>query len=93
MKRASLAQCRGQIDRLDARLVRLLNARAKVVAKISEIKKTSGLRAHDPKREAAVLKRVRRQNSGPLDDAALLRLYALMLKEFRGFGKALMERR
>jgi chorismate mutase len=89
----SLERWRRRIDVLDGELVRLLNRRARAVSAIADWKKGKGVPVHDPRRERAVLRRARRANAGPLDDATLVRMFERLIDEFRGFERARMERR
>jgi chorismate mutase/prephenate dehydratase len=59
-----LDKLRGEIDRLDDELVRLLNRRASLARDIGALK--NGAPAYRPEREAAVLRRVGEASAGPL---------------------------
>lgn len=76
----SLAELRKKIDALDARLVELLSARARLAQNIGGIKKGAIYR---PEREAQVLRRVRELNKGPLSGAALSRLFTEIMSACR----------
>lgn len=76
----SLAELRKKIDALDARLVELLSARARLAQNIGGIKKGAIYR---PEREAQVLRRVRELNKGPLSGAALSRLFTEVMSACR----------
>jgi chorismate mutase/prephenate dehydratase len=75
-----LAELRKKIDALDARLVELLSARARLAQNIGGIKKGAVYR---PEREAQVLRRVRELNKGPLSGAALSRLFTEIMSACR----------
>lgn len=64
-----LDELRKQIDDVDSKLVQLLNKRAKVAQQIG-VAKQSGAK-FSPAREATLIRRLRRQNDGPLPNAAL----------------------
>ena len=70
-----LAQVRTQIDDLDQRVVKLLNARLKCAQRIGEIKRGAKSRIYVAEREADVLRRVAATNTGPLKPAALQAIY------------------
>ena len=74
---------RRQIDAIDAQLVRLLNARAALALAVGRIKQELGLAVYQPQREVEVLAHVRSANSGPLDDAAVTRLFERVIDENR----------
>src|SRR5438552_6390542 len=71
----SLDKLRKQIDALDARLVELLNERARVVVEIGKLKQQNNSPVYAPDREKAVLERVRELNRGPLPDRCLEAVY------------------
>lgn len=71
----SLAPLRERIDSLDAKIIELLNERARVVVKIGEAKRSNGGPIYAPHREAAVLGRVLQLNEGPLPDRCIERIY------------------
>jgi chorismate mutase len=66
---------RTKIDRLDARLVKLLNARAACAVEIGRRKAARSLPIRDQERERAVLQTVLALNAGPLSPRALKRIY------------------
>lgn len=78
-----LEQLRRQIDLLDAQLVALLNARATHALAIGRLKEAAGLPVYQPTREADVLANVRAHNTGPLDAAAMTRLFERIIDEAR----------
>ena len=78
-----LAELRQKIDALDEQLVRLLNARAACALAIGHVKKTAGLPVYQPSRETEVLRHVQSINPGPLDDAAVRRLFERIIDEAR----------
>lgn len=79
----NLDDCRRQIDTLDEQLVALLNRRAVLVREVARIKQQTGLPIRIPSREAEVLAKVAAANRGPLDDAALHRLFNAIIQESR----------
>ena len=67
-----LRQARAEIDRIDAELARLFEARMAAAAEIAAYKQANGLPIRDPAREAEVLAR----NTARIADAALRAHYA-----------------
>lgn len=63
MSERDIARLRREVDRLDDRLLRLLNRRAALARRIGALK---GAAAYRPEREAQVLRRVSAANPGPL---------------------------
>jgi chorismate mutase len=74
---------RREIDAIDEQLVRLLSARASCALEIGREKKLAGLDVYQPARENEVLGHVQRVNTGPLDDAAIKRLFERIIDEAR----------
>lgn len=66
---------RQEIDQIDRELVRLLNRRASMALRIGKEKKKKNLPIRDPRREKAVLARVRRSSKGPLDGVQMEKIY------------------
>ena len=70
---AELRRLREQIDRLDRRLVELLNQRAELTLAVGDEKLALGRRSiRDADREREVLLRVSIANDGPIPQADLL---------------------
>jgi chorismate mutase len=82
---------RNQIDEIDQQLVRLLNERSQCAVEIGHIKKKLNLPAWQPQREAEILRNVVKSNHGPLDDAAIRRLFERIIDEARSLERHAME--
>jgi chorismate mutase / prephenate dehydratase len=65
---ADLSALRLQIDRVDSRLLSLLNERAALALNVGEIKRAEGSVAFRPEREAQVIANLQTLNTGPLRD-------------------------
>jgi chorismate mutase len=74
---------RQRIDALDEELDTLLSARAACALQVGAEKKLMGLEIYQPSREADVLAHVQRVNPGPLNDAAIKRLFERIIDEAR----------
>lgn len=73
-----LYQARERIDRIDEQLLTLISERAVLAREIAHIKLAAGTEDADfyrPEREAAVLRRTRQSNPGPLDGETVVRLF------------------
>ena len=77
----SLQDIRRQIDAVDARLVTLIAARAKLAQAVGRIK--GGALVYRPEREAQVLRRVSELNNGPMPAAGLRRIYSEIMSACR----------
>jgi chorismate mutase-like protein len=78
-----LATLRARIDGLDEELVRLLNERAACALAVGRAKHALGLAIYQPDRERDVLEHVAAVNTGPLDAAAIRRLFERIIDEAR----------
>jgi chorismate mutase/prephenate dehydratase len=74
---------RQKINRLDEQLVDLLNRRARLTQKSAPVKYRNHQLPYSPGREAEVLRRVKRQNSGPLPDEDLAAIYREIISASR----------
>lgn len=89
---ASLEDLRGDIDRVDEVLVRLLNERARCVCEIGRLKRELGLALYQPDREKDVIEHVRRiATEGPLGPEAIGRLFERIIDEARRLERRIMQ--
>ena len=79
----SLSGLRREIDRIDLRLLRLLNRRADLARRIGRLKKRHGLPVQDRKREQAVLARMLQRNGGPLPQESVRGIFREVLRQNR----------
>jgi len=82
---------RKQIDDIDQELVKLLNERSRRAVAIGRLKKMLDMPAWQPEREAEILRNVVKSNDGPLDDAAIRRLFERIIDEARALERHAME--
>ena len=66
---------RKKIDSIDAKILELLNERARASQHIGKIKKKKGERIYSPEREKEVLERLKSINSGPVASQAIDAIY------------------
>lgn len=74
---------RKEINRLDGELLRIFNQRADLALKIGEIKKQLGIPVYDPEREKLIFETMARENPGPLENEAIVRLFERVIDESR----------
>jgi chorismate mutase len=87
---AQLAECRKQIDQTDQQIVNLLNQRARIVARVGQIKKQANLPVAAPAREQQVLDHiVQIGNAGPLPPDVLRRIYKTVIQEMRAWEETI----
>jgi chorismate mutase/prephenate dehydratase len=71
-----LSGVRERIDALDRDILRLIGERAACAKEVAEIKAAGGdTQFYRPEREAAILRRIKEQNPGPLDGEEVVRLF------------------
>src|SRR4029079_15197138 len=86
---ATIAALRRQIDRLDDRMLGLLNRRARLVQAIGTAKARARAKVYAPAREKAVLKRLVDANRGPLTDAHVGAIFRAVISASRSVGARL----
>jgi chorismate mutase / prephenate dehydratase len=74
---------REQIDRIDDRLLELLNARATAALEIGRLKRANAEPILVPEREKAVLERMARATRGPLGGEAVTAVFRAIIREMR----------
>jgi len=79
----NLSDWRRRIDEIDKQLVELLNARSQCALEIGKLKQAAKIPLYQPDRENEVLSNAERNNSGPLTDAAIRRLFERIIDEAR----------
>jgi chorismate mutase len=82
---------RKRIDEIDQQLIKLLNERSSCAVAIGHIKKKANLPAWSPEREAEILRNVVKANRGPLDNAAMRRLFERIIDEARSLERHAMQ--
>ena len=76
-----------KINQLDAELLRIFNERAALALEIGHIKQRLNLPIYDPKREKLIFDKMKEANPGPLDDAAIVRLFERVIDESRSLER------
>jgi chorismate mutase-like protein len=74
---------RKKIDKIDQKLLSLLNQRVGIAQKIGKLKKGMGKKIHDPGREKKVLERLKGRNKGPLKEEDLGKIFEIIIKVCR----------
>lgn len=83
---------RKEIDRLDELLLELLNRRSVCAIEIGRIKRQAGIPVYSPSREKQVIEHVTELNKGPLDHAAVRRLFERIIDESRRIERVTVDR-
>jgi chorismate mutase len=89
----TIEEWRRRIDKLDKKMVKLLNERARFTDEIGKLKQKRGLPAYSPAREEKILRNVMKWNEGLLPTEVLRRLYERILDESRTLEKEAMDNR
>ena len=76
MKPKKLNDLRKEIDKLDGRIVELINERARASCDIGAIKKSRNQPVYSPDRESQIYERVGRKNRGPLKKESIKAIYS-----------------
>jgi chorismate mutase-like protein len=79
----NLSDWRRRIDEIDKKLIELLNARSQCALEIGKLKQAGKIPLYQPDRENEVLANAESNNSGPLTDAAIRRLFERIIDEAR----------
>jgi chorismate mutase len=79
----NLSAWRRRIDEIDKKLVELLNERSRCALEIGKLKQAAKIPLYQPDRENEVLANAESNNSGPLTDAAIRRLFERIIDEAR----------
>jgi len=82
-----LNDIRKRIDRLDQRLLRLLNARGRLVQDVGQLKNRRRQAIFAPHREKYVLSHLRRMNGGPLSNQVIERVFREIVHACRSLQK------
>ncbi|MFH1665038.1 MAG: prephenate dehydratase [Candidatus Omnitrophota bacterium] len=75
MSPKGLKELRNEIDRIDSRIVELINRRGKAGCAIGEIKRTREQPVYSPDRESQIYARVTGMNKGPLTEGSIRAIY------------------
>ncbi|MGM9999637.1 MAG: bifunctional 3-deoxy-7-phosphoheptulonate synthase/chorismate mutase [Candidatus Bruticola sp.] len=66
---------RSEIDKINLKILDLLNERATVALKLAKEKAKAGISGYDPVRESSMLEELARQNCGPFSDSAVREIF------------------
>lgn len=88
----SLQSVRREIDLIDGEILRLLNRRVQTSIRAGKLKAAAGRPVYDAQREDEIVNRMVRENKGPLDDAALERIFRRIITESRLLAESVLER-
>ena len=78
--RAKIEEHRAEIDKIDSKIVELLNERAIHSLQIRDLKPGAKMGLYDPRREEEIIQKVSEMNKGPLYSEHLREIYTAILK-------------
>jgi len=78
-----IADWRHKIDVLDRQLVLLINERATCALEIGRIKRNSEMPVYEPDRERIIFENIAQNNTGPLTDVQLRRIFERLVDVMR----------
>src|SRR5262249_55200461 len=78
---------RKKIDEIDAKLVGLINERARAAVEIGKLKRNTSMPIYEPDRERIVFENVQQVNPGPLPGRDLVRIYERIIDVMRNIQK------
>jgi chorismate mutase len=82
---------RKAIDDIDEQLVALLNKRANCCIEVGRVKRARAIEIYQPDREQQVIRHANSVNQGPLDEAAIRRLFERIIDESRRVERVVVE--
>ena len=85
----NIPELRKSIDKLDAKIVKLLNERTRHVLEIGAIKIQAGEAIYAPHRERMVLERLCKMNGGPITDQSLRAIYREIMSSALSLEKSM----
>ncbi len=85
----ALKKMRGDIDKLDLQILKLINERTSLAVDIGKMKAEQGLEVFSPEREAEVIKHVLGANKGPLEETTIRAIYREILSGARAVQQVL----
>ena len=97
-QKKEISRWRSRIDKIDQKIIFLLNKRARCVDEIGRIKKKIGINVYSPKREKEVLQNISKINPGPFSRHSVRKIFSRIMLESRNFehvksGKKYSKRR
>ncbi len=78
-----LSKLRQKIDKLDLKILRLLNERASIIREIGQVKKEHQLPVYDAQREQQILAAMTTTNRGPMNNESVENIFKMIILECR----------
>ncbi|MFH1138410.1 MAG: prephenate dehydratase [Pseudomonadota bacterium] len=87
MNTDALSKLRTEIDGIDREILALLTTRAAAALQISSLKNQNGWPVYDPQREKQVLARLAEDNTGPLPESSIKKIFGEIISACRAVQK------
>ena len=84
---ADIAEWRKAIDKIDEKILDLINQRLSWARQIGDFKKQNGIQITDREREKEIMNRLLEKNKGPLVDDGLQNIFTAIIAEGRNVQK------
>ena len=78
-----ISDWRKRIDKIDRELAKLLSERSRCAIEVGRLKRSLNIPVYDPGREEKIFNKIIANNTGPLEDKALKRLFKRIIDESR----------
>ena len=78
-----LMERRKELDLINQKLLTLLNQRLRITLEIGKVKKEMGKKIYDTEREKEILDRLKRENTGPLKEKDIEKIFTTIMKVCR----------
>ncbi|MFC1606807.1 chorismate mutase [Candidatus Latescibacterota bacterium] len=83
-----IADWRDRIDKVDSKMLELLNERARCACEIGNIKAQNSMDVYNPAREREIMSKLSELNEGPLSDNSIQAIYEKIIEECRTLEKS-----
>ena len=78
-----LEELRRAIDTVDAKILKLIAERVRLVLRVGDIKRANDMVVYDPDRERRILERLAERAEKPLDGSTVRRIFERLIDESR----------
>jgi chorismate mutase/prephenate dehydratase len=80
---------RKKIDKVDDKILQLLNQRGRFALEISRFKKRNSSSVYDPVREREIERQIRKRNTGPLSDVSVVSVFREIISTCRALQESI----
>jgi chorismate mutase/prephenate dehydratase len=80
---------RKEIDKIDDKILELLNERGRLALAISRLKKKNSSSVYDPVREREIERKIGKRNAGPLSDVSVISVFREIISSCRALQESI----